>query len=239
MQKFNIESRQSIYFELSYVIAAVWSGDTMKRLDFQKVLAQSQLDFPRTSVGPHEFKLVRAEPSALQVKVTSVGPRVSSVSISSEKPQHSLDMFIKEAEAVCAAYRQVWLGRQCQVLQTNARIRHLYSCGDHAFKFLWEDRLGQNGQDFSYLGKRSVLGGGLRLVMPPLKNEAEPVQIEIKIESFFAESKKMFIETSFLWPKPRLLEEDEEFDVELRLQGVEKYATGEVCDFILRGQREQ
>ncbi len=110
MDKFNIESRQSIYFELSFVIAALWSADTMKRLDFQKALAERGLDFPRTSVEPREFKLLRNEPSPLQVKIASVGPRVSSISISSEKPQHTLEMFVKEAEAVCEAYYQLWLG---------------------------------------------------------------------------------------------------------------------------------
>jgi hypothetical protein len=50
-----------------------------------------------------------------------------------------------------------------------------------------------------------VLGGGLRLVMPPVKEGAEPVQIEIKIESFFRESQKLFIETFFVWPQPSAL----------------------------------
>lgn len=234
MQSFNRESRQSIYFGVDYVIASQWSSDTMKRLDFQKTLAKQQLDFPKTAVGPHDFVLVRAEQSPMQVKVASLGPRVSSVSISSERPVHSLELFSKEAEAVCDAYRQTWLQEQCQILRCNATIRHLYSCNDHAFKYLWEDRLGQNPQDFHYLGARPVLGGGLRLVMPPLKEDEEPLQIEIKIESFFRESKKMFIETSFVWPRPRLLPPDAKFDPGLRLKSVEKYATREVCDFILR-----
>jgi len=239
MDKFNIESRQSIYFELSFVIAALWSADTMKRLDFQKALAERGLDFPRTSVEPREFKLLRTEPSPLQVKIASVGPRVSSISISSEKPQHTLEMFVKEAEAVCEAYYQLWLGQDFQILQCAAKIRHLYGCEDHAFKFLWEDRLGQKKEDFGFLGKRNVLGGGLRLVMPPLKDEAEPVQIEVKIESFFAESKKMFVETFLLWPRPRVIEAHRRFDVRLRMQSAEDYAAGEVCDFILRKKSGQ
>ncbi|HUW18064.1 MAG TPA: hypothetical protein VMW16_02045 [Sedimentisphaerales bacterium] len=234
MEGFNRESRQSIYFEVSYVIASEWSCDTMQRLDFQKSLAERQLDFPQTNVGPNNFILVRLEPSALQVKAALLGPRVSSISISSKRPVHSLNLFNKEAEAVCDAYHQTWLKQQCQILQCNARIQHLYSCHEHAFKYLWEQRLGQQPQDFSYLGKRPVLGGGLRLVMPPLKEDVEPVQIELKIESFFPELGKMFIETSFLWPQPRLLKKDEKFDPELRLKRVEKYALNEVCDFVMR-----
>lgn len=239
MEDLNRESRQSIYFDISYVIASQWSSEPMKRLDFQRALAERQLDFPQTGVGPHEFTLVRTEQSPLQVKVASSGPRVSTISISSKNPVHSLELFGKEAEAVCDAYRQTWLKQQCQILQCSARIQHLYSCQDHAFKYLWEDRLGQKPQDFRYLGKRPVLGGGLRLFMPPLKEDVEPVQIEIKIESFLREAQKMFVETFFVWPKPRLLAEGAHFDTEFRLGSVEKYATEEVCNFITRTGAEQ
>jgi len=239
MESFNRESRQSIYFEVSFVIASQWSSDTMQRLDFQKSLAQRQLDFPQTNVATHSFTLVRTEQSPLQVKTASLGPRVSNISISSKRPVDSLDMFSKEADAVCDAYRQTWLKQQCQILQCNARIQHLYSCQGHAFRYLWEQRLGQQPQDFSYLGKRPVLGGGLRLVMPPVKQDAEPVQVEIKIESFLPESGKMFIETFFVWPQPRLLRADDRFDPELRLKHVEEYAVNEVCDFLLQPETEE
>jgi len=239
MEGFNTETRQSIYFGVGYVIASQWPSDTMKRLDFQKALAEQQLDFPRTSVGPHDFTLVRTEPSALQVKLASLGPRVSSISINSERPAHTLELFAKEADAVCDAYRRTWLQGQCQILQCNATVRHLYSCKDHAFKYLWEDRLGQNPQDFHYLGTRPVLGGGLRLVMPTVKDHEEPLQIEVKIESFLRESKKIFIETLFLWPKPRLLVPDAKFDPEFRLKNVEDYAVTKVCDFILQARTER
>jgi hypothetical protein len=210
----------------------------MKRLDFQKTLAEMQLDFPQTNVGPNSFTLVRTEQSHLQVKTASLGPRVSNISISSRRPAYSLDLFSKEADAVCQAYQQTALKQQCQILQASARIQHLYSCHDHAFKYLWEDRLAQEPQDFSYLGKRPVSGGGLRLVMPPTKDDPEPVQIEIKIESFFPEARKIFIDTFFVWPQPRLLAKDEKFDPESRLKRVEEYAVNEVCDFVLRPQIE-
>jgi hypothetical protein len=234
MEGFNRESRQSIYFEVTYVIANELPSDPMQRLDFQKSLAQMQLDFPQTSGGSHAFALVRTEPSAFQIKMSSLGARVSNLSMSSKRPVHSLELFCKEAEAVCDAYRDTWLKQQTQVLQCNARIQHLYSCRQHAFKYLWEDRLGQDPKDFTYLGKRPVLGGGLRLVMPPTKEDAEPVQIEIKIESFFPELGKMFIETSCVWPKPRLMTKSDRFDPEMRLKRAEKYAVTEVCDFLLQ-----
>lgn len=239
MEGFNRESRQSIYFEITYVVANEFPADPMERLDFQKSLAQKQLDFPQTSGGSHAFALIRTEQSPLQVKMSLLGPRVSNLSISSKRPVHSLDLFCKEAEAVCDAYSQTWLKQQTQILQCNARIQHLYSCQGHAFKYLWEQRLGQDPKDFYYLGKKPVLGGGLRLVMPPTKQDAEPVQIDIRIESFFPELGKMFIETSLVWPKPRLLAKNDGFDPEPRLKQTEKYAITEVCDFLLRPAAEQ
>ncbi|MHC4478184.1 MAG: hypothetical protein ACYTEL_21300 [Planctomycetota bacterium] len=239
MEGFNRESRQSIFFGISHVIASPWSADTIRRLDFQRILAQQQLDFPQTSLGPHEFSLVRAEPSALQVKVASSGPQVSTMTVSAKNPVHGLELFSKEAEAVYDAYRQTWLGQQCQILQCSARIQHLYSCQDHAFKYLWEQRLGQRPDDFRHLGKRPVLGGGLRLFMPPMKEDKEPVQIEVKIESFLRGPKKMFVETVFVWPKPRLLTDETSFDTGVCLRTVEKYATEEVCRFIEQGGPEQ
>jgi hypothetical protein len=74
--------------------------------------------------------------------------------------------------------------------------------------------------------------------MPPTKDDAEPVQIEIKIESFFPELGKMFIGTSLVWPQPRLLATNEKFDPESRLKRVKEYAVNEVCDFVLQTKME-
>ncbi|MFC1737418.1 hypothetical protein ACFL1G_00010 [Planctomycetota bacterium] len=239
MDDVNLNSRQSIYFGISYVIAGQWSSDTVKRLDFQRTLAEQQLDFPQTRVGSNDFMLFRNEPSSLQIKLASSGPGVSSLAITSDKPVHTLEMFCKEAEAVCGAYQQTWLPQQCQILRTTATIRHLYSCREHAFKFLWEQRLSQNPQDFKFLGNRPVAGGGLRLIMPPIKTDPEPVQIEVRIESFLRQAENMLTETIFVWPKPRLLHEDEQFDSEFRLNSVEQYASGELCDFLLNSKGER
>jgi len=45
------------------------------------------------------------------------------------------------------------------------------------------------------------LGGGLRLVLPPLQDEADPVQIELKIESFLRDSSKLYLEVHSAWPR--------------------------------------
>jgi hypothetical protein len=240
MDAINRETRQSIHFSVGYIVAIEWPFDAIKRLDFQRALAENQLDFPQTAVGPHDFSLVRAEPSPLQVKVASLGPGVSRISVSSEGLAPILDLFTKEAEIICNTYKRIFLHQQdvCQVIQSNAKIRHLYSSPEHAFQYLWEERLGQSPQDFHYLGKRPVLGGGLRLFMPPIP-EPEPVQIEVKIESFLRESQKMFIETFFVWPKPCLWPRDKRLDPEMRLTKVEKYAINEVWNFLIKPEIEE
>jgi hypothetical protein len=234
----NRQSMRSIYFGINYIIAIPWVVDKSKELDFQKALHDQQLDFPEVKSDIRSLTLIRKEQSYLEVRIASLGPQVSSIIVRSEAPSYELDFFAKEANAVYAAYQQSWINQQCHILRCDTTIRHLYSCGEHAFKYLWETRLGQKGEDFHHLGKRHVLGGGLRLVIPPIRDEAEPTQIEIKIESFLQESLNMFIETLFVWPQPRLLAKDSKFDPEFRLKRVEKYATNEVWNFLLNPKIE-
>ena len=51
MEGFNRQSRQSIYFDISYVIAREWPGDAMRRLEFQKSLAEKKLAFCQAATG--------------------------------------------------------------------------------------------------------------------------------------------------------------------------------------------
>ena len=142
-------------------------------------------------------------------------------------------MFARNAEAVTAAYQQTWPARQYQIIRSSATIRHLYSCHTHAFKYLWEMRLGQSPQDFQCLGQRPVAGGGLRLIMPPhAVGKQEPVSIEIRLESALAEPQKILIETTFTWPKPKVLQQDENFEPASQLSSLEEYAANQVWSFL-------
>jgi hypothetical protein len=196
------------------------------------------VEFAETSISLRSFVLTRKEPSAFQVKIGSVGPQVSEVKIvTPDRPNHTLDPFCKDAEAVCRAYMKVWAGgTPCQILSADATIRHLYSCDGHAFKHLWEDRLGQQEEDLKYLGGRKVLGGGLRLVLPRIDEWKD--HVEIKIESFLGEPQKIFMETMFVWPDPFVATVASDLNPNGRLHDLEKYATHEVCDFLLKEKRE-
>jgi hypothetical protein len=150
-------------------------------------------------------------------------------------PQYDVEMFAKEASAVTSAYQKTWRLPQYQILSTGGCIRHLYSARVHAFQYLWEERLGQSPQDFALLGHRPVAGGGLRLSIPPHQKEGgQPVSIEIRIESFLRESQKLFVETVFTWPQPRVIAEGENFDCQTHLRQVESFAAEQVWDFIVK-----
>jgi hypothetical protein len=233
----NIQSKQSIFFGVHFLLVGEWGTDSKRLLDFQKALLDEGLEFSETGTGPRSFVLTRKESSAFQVKIGSVGPQVSEIKIvTPERPSHVLDPFCKEAEAVCRAYIKVWAGMPCQVLRCDATIRHLYSCNCHAFKHLWEDRLGQQEDDLKYLGGRPVLGGGLRLVLPRVNQWKD--HVEVKIESFLGDPEKIFIETMFLWPDPFIVNTADGFNSTGRLKELEKYATHEVCDFLLKDKTE-
>lgn len=238
MQKVNKDSRTSIQFSIGFLLAAQWTAEKSRCLDFQKSLLEREMDFGQTTFTGNRFTLLRNEPSNLQVIVESPGPQVCGVSVTSVHPQYDLAMFQKEAEAALDAYQAVWPAAQYQVLQCSARMQQLYSCSEHAFKYIWEDRLGQKPQDFAAFGGRPVAGGGIRLVMPPASIEGqEPCSIEVRIESYFREPAKLFVETVFVWPQPRVVAR-QKFDPAERIGTVEAYMDSEVWRFLVGGERQ-
>jgi hypothetical protein len=71
----------------------------------------------------------------------------------------------------------------------------------HAFQYLWEKRLHQ-ADDAIQIFQRAVLGGGIRLVFPPLPEVEDDALFEVKIESFLQDPSKLFVETTAGWNKP-------------------------------------
>ena len=239
MEAVNRETRTSVHFSISFVLAAAWTPDKAKTIDFQKALLDNGLDFAQTNIGAGLSTMLRREPSNLQIKLQALGPQVMNMQIISAGPGYNLDMFCHESSAATDAYQQTWVMPQYQIIRVTAKIQHLYSCRVHAFKYLWESRLGQSGEDFGCLGKRPVAGGGLRLVMPPHAVEGEePRSIEIRLESVLPEPKKILVDTTFMWPQPRLLKNGEKFDPAGRLKSLEEYATNEVWDFLTYGKNQ-
>jgi hypothetical protein len=168
-------------------------------LQFQQVLAEtsSALVFDQTQRTPTGLMLMRQAPP-LHVTVGLVGPGIGQLLIAAPQPNRPLVSFIEDAEMVVHAYRRVWPG-PIQIVRRDCTLRYLYAVREgHAMQFLWERRLQQTEDALSALG-RPVLGGGLRLVMPPRPNVPDDAGVEAKIESFLSDSRQLFLETQFVW----------------------------------------
>ena len=229
----NPETRMSIFFQLGYVLAVPWARDRTLPVNFQKALLEGGLEFSQTNVRENGYMLIRNQPSNLQVRLESPAPQVSSLQITSQNPAYDLGMFGRDCAAVTGAYQQTFSADQYQAIRTNAKIQHLYSCSVHPFKYLWEVRLGQKGEDLRCLGDRPVAGGGMRFIMPPHAREGEQLRsVEVRIESFLREPGKILVETAFTWPQPRVIGKDERFEPADCLRVLEEYATREVWQFL-------
>ncbi len=228
------ESKTTSHFSISFVLAGGWTPDKSRQIELQKAFLDNGIEFSQSMSTKNGFQFRREAPSSpLQITLEAVAPQIHSLKIISVNPNCDLDYFCREAEAVSAAYQQTWPAEQYQILNTSARIDHLYSAQTHAFQYLWENRLGQSPSDFKTLGGRPVSGGGLRLLMPPHSVEGkDPVTIEIRIESFLREPRKLLVETGFTWPKPRIITRENRFEPRPFLEEVENYAAGEVWNFI-------
>jgi len=145
------------------------------------------------------------------------------------QPARSLETFVQEVEFVAAAFEVSWPAPQRQIIKRDVTLRDLYeTTSKHAFQELWEVDLGQTSESLEALGG-PVQGGGLRFVMPP--HPGRRAQVEVKIESYLADSSKIFIETQFAWPEPT--SPGVSFDPRERLEEVDRYSTKEVQTFLL------
>ncbi|MCI0498333.1 MAG: hypothetical protein L0Y36_01445 [Planctomycetales bacterium] len=233
-------SKTTSHFSIQYLLAGSWQPERIKTVEFEKALLDNGLDFSETHLYEKGFVLTRSQPSPLQIKIESPGPQVMTIGVLSQNPQYDLEMFCRDAQAVTLAFERTWPAEHYQLLTTTGKIHHLYSSGTHAFKYLWEERLGQFPQDFAALGNRPVAGGGLRLLMPPHAVEgSEPVSIELRIESFLRETNKLFVETVFTWPRPRMVNKNGGFDPQGFMEQIENFAANEVWTFMTHTRNPQ
>jgi len=228
-------SRRSIHYGVNFVFAPEASLDYTSTMLFQQQLGEHNLEFDRSERAEKGLVLSRSSSEPLRVQVQIVGPQVSQLLIIAESPRRGLEHFIEEATIVTEVFRAVWPGPR-QIISRDVTIRHLYeSEGSHAFQYLWEKRLRQSADDLGLLG-RSVLGGGLRIVMPPEKDRQS--QVQVKIESYLRNSRDLFVETSFVWTERESFVEG--MNPRELLTEAEDFACGEVVRFILgRGLNEE
>ena len=173
--------------------------DTEKQIGFQGLLSKKQIIFDQFKRTDQLLTFVSTKGGSLDVRVGLPGPQVSQLLILSSGQTLPTESFIQSADAVCGVFTEVWKEPK-QVIHCDSCLRSLYQVRDqHAFKFLWEQRLKQQGKALNVFN-RSVLGGGLRFVIPP--TEDKKTQIELKIESFLSDSSMLFVEVQFAWKQP-------------------------------------
>ncbi|MGQ9625280.1 MAG: hypothetical protein ACUVV0_00030 [Anaerolineae bacterium] len=227
------DSRVTIHMGVNFLVSPMPTIDKQSNLTFQQSLVMHGIDFTKVEFKEREIVVVREAPTRLNIKVAAVGPAIGQLLIVAPQPGSYLELFIKEAEAIVKAFDSTWPAKSRQIISSDATIRDLYeTSAEHAFKELWETRLRQSPDSLAVLG-RPVLGGGLRFVMPPRPDESEPVQIEVKIESFLRDTKKIYVETQFTWPHP--MPPGVPLDPSSRLKQVDNYIESKVISFMMTG----
>ena len=228
------ESRQTIHMGINFIVSSMPVLNEPSKLRFQEFLHRYGIDFTQVKYGDSEIFVGREAPMRLDIKVAAMSPpSLGQLLILAPQPGCDLVLFTKEAEAIVKAFDSTWPAGKRQVISCDATLRDLFeTTSEHAFKELWEERLGQSSDVLAVLG-RPVLGGGLRFVMPPQPNELEPVQIEVKIESFLRNTRKIYVETQFKWPQPKA--PGEPLDPTSRLKQVDEYIETELLSFMTGG----
>lgn len=218
------------HFGVNYVISPAPTLNQKSFLAVQERLTDGGLSFGVTKRDERSFVLTQESQSAtLQLQIASdpANP-VGQFLVIEPTPTSSMDLFVKKTDACISAFKAVW-PTPFQILKRDTCVRQLYECrgADHAFRFLWEERLKQTGAAIAGF-KKKIGGGGLRLVFPP-DSPAEPL-IEVKVESLLSNPKRLFVESQFVWQQP--LAAGADFGAADILRRTYNFSMREVVDFI-------
>jgi hypothetical protein len=226
-----LESRQIIHMGINYHILPIPPIDQPNNIRFQQHLLRSGIVATSSTVQGNRISISR-KPQPLEIALIGQGtqPPVGQILILAPNPNRPLSLFISEVEAILKAFNEAWPAPNRQILLCDVALRWLYqSTSDHAFQEIWEKRLHQSRELLHKLG-RPVHGGGLRFVMPPQQDDPESAQIELKIESFLQDTKKIFIEIQSIWRQPKPLGSD--FTPADRLNRANEYVEKQVHAFM-------
>ncbi len=197
----NVESGILLHMGINYLLTPPPNLDMRKFLDFQGALLDEGIDYGEARHSDKEIHLRRANPP-LQIRVLTPHPPMGQLLIVAPQPEDGLEMFGRKAEAIVNAFGNTW-PVQHQIVSCDCTIRYLYeSSRAHAFEEIWESRLKQSKENLAIFGS-PVGGGGLRFVMPVMPTAPEPVEIEVKIESYLKDPRKLYVDVRFKWPQTR------------------------------------
>ena len=224
-------SEQLIHIGISFLTLPGVTITNQSFLKFQQEIILNGLEFSRADKAPDNdrINIIRESPSPLHILVSVQQQPIAQLTIIAPHPKTTKDLFIEEVEAAISAYESTWPADKRQVVHSDGAIRELLEASgefDHAFQELWEERLKQSAESLKIFGK-PIRGGGLRFVLNPLAGDMDPVQIEVKIESYLQDTKKIFVETLFNWFAQTPINPKE------RIKSMDAYVKDHVHKFIL------
>lgn len=229
MKKF---SRQLLDVRVKFLLIPGVPISHQSSLSFQGEIRKAGLDYSSVSLPNNAIVMERKELSPLRIGVEMAPQQpFCEFEIAAELPKTGIEAFTRDAEAAVSAFQATWPLPARQIVRCDAAIRELHETeGEHAFKELWEDVLGQSAKSLQIFGK-PIRGGGLRFVLDPNASDEDPLAIEVKIESFLNDVRKIYVETVFSWIKPR--PPNSAIDVAERITQMDKYIQENVQGFIL------
>ncbi|PKA09993.1 hypothetical protein [Leptospira harrisiae] len=227
-----VRTKRNIHVGINFIVAPLPSFDKSNVLRFQSQLEIEKIETTNVTYTPNQISIFRQSPNAsLEIRLMNVGPQVSQIIILFSNPDYSMEVIEEEIDRILRVFNNVWPTANKQLISSDSTIRTLYdSTSQHAFQELWENRLNQRTEDLSIFG-RPIHGGGIRFVLPPL-NQTDPNDplIEIKIESFLPDPRKIYVEAQFVWKNPVLLTSNIT-GIE-KVQTVDKYINETIVNFI-------
>lgn len=225
------DSRQTIHMGINLVMSSFGGVDRRTKVKFQAALLDRGIDFSAVQESDQRaLTVVRESPSRLEISVSALAPGVGQLLIVAPNEASHIDMYAEEVESAIGAFTDVWPSINRQLLHCDCTLRDLFeSSAEHAFQEIWEHHLGQSSESLRIWG-RPVLGGGIRLVMPTLPEEVPQRQIEVKVESFLRDTRKLFVETQVVWPIPT--EPDMPIQAKDKLAEVDRYVDQVVVAFL-------
>ncbi len=227
------DSRQTIYIGINFVLTPAPPVDAQTNLRFQQSLTERGIDYGTVTLQGDYLVIQRPAPDPVLVRVGAArrGP-VGQWMVVHPGPAADLELFIREVEAIGEAFVNTW-GANHQIITSDVTLRDLFeSSSETAFQELWEDIVGQPAGNLDQLGG-DVRGGGLRLVVAPENQAGEPTEIQVRVESFLKDRKKLWVETIFKWTRPGPLKDA--LQPRQALSRVSDYVDSSVVEFLTQG----
>jgi len=221
-------SRTIIHLGINLVITPFPVINQITSLAFQNAIIAHGLEYQNAINEQNKLILIRGKPYPLEITVGALNlPNTGQLIIVAPLPNRPVNVFIQEAEAVAEAFLSTW-NYQFLIIGSDTAIRELHETSEeHAFQEIWEKRLKQPGDALSAF-ERPIRGGGLRFILDPKVGDPNPIRIEVKIESFIDNTKKIFIETLFFYFQPP---QGSEFNITQRIKETDQYVTNQVYNF--------